>query len=112
MPSTTEAVIQNHLRAARQGVDAVLEDYDDDAVLVTPVATYRGLPEIRQFFEGFLDGLPSGFFEAFEVNRQEVEGDVGYILWEARPWLAMATDTFLVREGKIRFQTFASHAAS
>jgi hypothetical protein len=26
------------------------------------------------------------------MNRQEVVGDVAYILWEAKPWLLLATD--------------------
>lgn len=111
MQLTTEGVIQNHLQAARIGVDAVMQDYADDAVLVTPDTTYRGHDEIRRFFTGFFAGLPEGFFDVFRLNRQEVVGDVGYILWEARPWLTLATDTFVVREGKIRLQTFASYSA-
>ena len=110
MQLSTEGVMQNHLRAARDGVDAVMEDYADESVLVTPGATYRGRGEIRQFFNEFFKELPAGFFDAFKLNRQEVVGEHGYILWESRPWVTLATDTFVVRNGKIRFQTYAAHA--
>ena len=109
MQVSTEGVIQNHLRAAREGVDAVMEDYADESVLVTPQATYRGRNEIRQFFSGFFKELPAGFFDAFKMNRQEVVGEYGYILWQSSPWVPLATDTFVIRDGRIRFQTFAAY---
>jgi hypothetical protein len=112
MQLSTAGVIQNHLRAAREGVDAVMQDYADESVLVTPDATYRGLAEIRQFFVGLLGGFPAGFFDSFKLNRHEVDGEIGYILWESKPWLPLATDTFVVRDGKIRIQTFAAYTAS
>ena len=110
MNLSTEAVVQNHLRAAKVGVEAVLEDYTDESVLITHVATYRGLGEIRQFFTTLLNGLPVGFFDALTLNRQEVVGDVAYIHWERKPWFPLATDTFVVRNGKILFQTFTAYA--
>jgi hypothetical protein len=109
MQVSTEGVIQNHLRAARVGVDAVMEDYADESVLVTPQATYRGHSEIRQFFNGFFKELPVGFFDAFKLSRQEVVGEHGYILWQSYPWVPLATDTFVIRDGKIQFQTFAAY---
>src|SRR5689334_969912 len=33
--TSTEAVLQSHLRAATVGVDAVLQDYTDESVLIT-----------------------------------------------------------------------------
>jgi hypothetical protein len=110
MPLSTEGVIHNHFAAARVGVDAILSDYTDASVLVTPEGTYRGLADLRRFFTALLDGLPAGFFEAFRMNREEIIGDMGYVLWESKPWLLLATDTFVVRDGKILFQTFASYA--
>ena len=108
MSATTETVLRNHLQAARVGVDAVMQDYTGDAVLITHDASYRGAAEIRGFFTAFLDGVPGTFFDAFKMQRQEVAGEVGYILWEAKPWIARATDTFVVRNGKIVLQTFTA----
>ena len=112
MSISTESILQNHLLAAKDGVDAILQDYTDESVLITHDATYRGLAEIRQFFTTLLNGLPKGFFDSLTMNRQEVVGEVAYILWERKPWLALATDTFVVRNGKILFQTFAAYPAS
>ena len=112
MSTQTEALLQSHLQAARKGVDAVMQDFADDSTLITHDATYHGLTEIRQFYTAFFNGLPEGFFDAFKVNRQEVVGEVAYILWEAKPWLLLATDTFVVRNGRFLFQTFASYTSS
>ena len=105
---TTEAVLQNHLRAATIGVDAIMEDYTDHSVLVTHNGTYRGLVEIRRFFTTLFKELPEGFFNALKMNRQEIVGEVAYILWERKPIISQATDTFVVRNGKILVQTFAA----
>jgi len=112
MSISTESVLQNHLLAAKDGVDAILQDYTDESVLITHDATYRGLAEIRHFFAALLSGLPKGFFDLLKLNRQEIVGEVAYIVWENKPWFALATDTFVVRNGKILFQTFAGHTAS
>ena len=107
-PGSTEAVIRNHLRAATIGVDAILEDYTEKSVLVTHDATYRGPDEIRRFFTALFKDLPAGFFETMKINREEFVGDHAYILWERKPIISRATDTFVVRDGKIRFQTFTA----
>jgi hypothetical protein len=107
-PMSTEGVLRNHLRAAKIGVDAVMQDYTDDSVLITHHATYRGLAEIRRFFTALFEELPAGFFDQLKMTRQEIVGEVAYILWERKPILSQATDTFVVREGKILFQTFTA----
>lgn len=104
-PMSTGAVLQNHLKAATVGVDAVMEDYTEQSMLVTHEATYRGLAEIRSFFTALFRDLPKGFFETMKITRQEVVGEVAYILWDREPF-SSATDTFVVRDGKIAFQTF------
>ena len=107
---TTEAVLQNHLRAARIGVDAIMQDYTDQSVLITHDATYRGLAEIRRFFSALFQQLPAGFFDTIRIQRQEIVGEVAYILWQREPVITQATDTFVVRNGKILVQTFAAYS--
>jgi len=104
----TEAVLQKHLAAAATSVEAVMADYVDESVLITPTATYKGRAEICAFFTELLQGATKGFLGAFRMKRQEISGDLAYILWEAKPWFPFATDTFLVRDGKIVLQTFAT----
>ncbi len=59
-----------------------------------------------------LEGGTKGFLGAFQLKRQEISGELAYIVWEARPWFAFATDTIVVRDGKILFQTFAAQTMS
>lgn len=111
MSIQTEAVLRQHLQGAAIGVDAVMADYDDASVLITHEATYRGPAEIREFFTALLTGSTRGFLGSFRMIRQEIVGDVAYILWEAKPWFSRATDTFVIRDGKILSQTFAAGLA-
>ncbi len=112
MSTDTEIVLQNHLTAAPAGVDAIMRDYAEDSVLITPDAAYRGLAEIRGFFTDLLAGLPAGIFDKFTLHRREVVGEWAYILWDAKPWVTLATDTLAVRDGRIRFQTFTANIGS
>ena len=107
-PMSTQEVLQNHLRSARLGVDAVMEDYTNQSVLMTHQATYRGRAEIRGFFTALFESLPAGFFDTMKMRREEVDGEFAYIVWEREPIISRATDTFVVRDGKILFQTFAA----
>ncbi|WP_267884222.1 hypothetical protein [Paracidovorax citrulli] len=38
-------------------------------------------------------------------------GEVAYLVWEAKPFVPMATDTLYVRDGKIAVQTFTAFSA-
>lgn len=64
--TATEAVLRNHLRAATLGADAVMRDYTEESVLITHDATYRGLAEIRRFFDD----------SSFELSMTTDRGDV------------------------------------
>lgn len=110
MSQATAAILTHHLEAFGEGVDALMEDYTEDSVLMTPGANYQGLTEIRVFFTAFLDSLPDELIGALKVKRQEVLGNVAYVVWEAKPWIPMGTDTFLIKGGRIALQTFAAHA--
>ena len=109
----TNSVLDNHLAAAQRGdLEGVLSDYSEDSVLFLPQGPARGIAELRQFFTAFLSKPPSGFPKAFELLRRDVDGEVAYIVWKAEPGVQLATDTFLVRDGKILVQTFAASLAA
>lgn len=108
----TQAVVTNHLGAFfKASIDGVVQDYAADSVLIVRDGPLRG-QEIRGFFSNFIGTMPAGFLEAFKMHRQEFVGEVGYIVWEALPWVSLGTDTFVVRDGKIVIQTFACHPVS
>lgn len=107
MPArTTQAVFDHHLQAFSKGLDAIVSDYTEASTLVLQDRTIRGLAGIRTFFDAFLTGVQPGFWEAFRIVRQEVSGDVAYLAWDAKPFVGLATDTFVVRDGKILVQTY------
>jgi ketosteroid isomerase-like protein len=109
----TNAVLDNHLATAQRGdLEGVLSDYSEDSVLFLPQGPVRGIAELREFFREFLAKPPSGFPKAFELIRRDVDGEVAYIVWKAEPGVRLATDTFLVRNGKILVQTFAASLAA
>ena len=85
MPASTADVIKSHLEAAREGVNAVMQHFTDESIVITREATYRGLAEIRQFYTTFFNRLPKGFFDAFKMNRLESVGEIGYIHWQVEP---------------------------
>jgi len=110
--SDTESVVRNHLKTfmEQRGVDAILQDYDDDARLLSEGGTYRGKRAIRSFFETFLGSLRPGAIGRFSLRTLSVEGEVAYISWSIGDEIALGTDTFVVRGGRIVVQTVAIHA--
>ncbi len=108
---TTQEVLNHHLQAFGEGLDSILSDYNDNSCVISQQGTFRGMSEIRGFFSSFVAGLPEGFLDAFKVTKMEVDKEVAYITWEALPWFPLGTDTFVVKEGKILYQTFAAYGA-
>ena len=52
---------------------------------------------------------PPELLAAMALIRQEIQGEIAYIVWKAEPFIPLATDTFLVRDDKIITQTFAAY---
>jgi hypothetical protein len=104
----TKRVLDHHLGAFAHGVEEILRDYDESSEVITPEKTFRGLSDIRGFFHGFLTGADPGFWPAFKINNMTISGEIAYLAWEAKPWVSLATDTLLVKNGKIAIQTFTS----
>jgi SnoaL-like domain len=68
----------------------------------------RGPEAMRPLFRALITefGKPGA---RFSLKRQTVEGDYGYILWTAETAdnvYEVATDTFVVRDGKIAAPSF------
>ena len=84
-----------------------MRDYTEASVLLTPDGPLKGLGPIRGFFGAFFASAPPELIQALTLIRQDVEGEVAYILWKAEPFIPLATDTFVVRDGKILAQSFA-----
>jgi hypothetical protein len=106
----TEETLNKHLQAFGSGdVDAIMTDYDEAAVFIDQDGTRRGRAEIRAFFESLVADFPPG--SALELSERIVEEDVAYIVWSGESEklkISFASDTFIVREGKIVVQTLAA----
>lgn len=96
----TTRVFDHHLGAFAKGLDELMKDYDESSVIVTPDRSFRGAGEIRGFFKAFLDGAKPEFWDAFKVTSKSTEGEIGYLVWDAKPFVPMATNTLFVRDGK------------
>ncbi len=109
---TTQAVLDHHLEAFGAGdADAILEDYTDASVLITADGVTRGRDALRAAFDGFFSGLFAPGTYEFVMDASHVEGEVAHIVWHAdcaSAEVALGTDTFVVRDGKIAVQTFAA----
>jgi len=104
---STEAILSHHLRSFSESIDEIMTDYTSESVLFTPEGPLPGLQPIRTFFENFLNTSPPELLQAMTLLRQDVRGEVAYIMWKADPYIPLATDTFVVRDGKIVAQSFA-----
>ncbi len=109
--ASTKDVLDNHLKCFGEGdLEGILSDYARGAVLFTPDGPLRGTNSIRPLFQAMIAefGKPGA---TFSMKQQSVEGDYAYILWAADTAdnvYEVATDTFVVRDGKIVAQSFAA----
>lgn len=110
MASTTDEVLARHVSCFLEGdLDGIVADYSADAVLFTPTGPLKGHDAIREFYRALIAefGQPG---TTFAMQQQSIDGDFAYALWSAETAdnvYEMATDTHVVRDGKIVAQSFA-----
>ena len=103
---TTATTLTQHLQAILQtDVDAIMRDYTEASVLVTPNGQLVGLAAIRDFFSQFIASSPPELLQALTLTHQEITGEIAYIIWKAEPFIPFASDTFLIRDDMIVVQT-------
>ena len=107
----SQKVLDHHLESFGQNdLEAVVSDYTEESIIITPDSTYKGLEQISSFFAGLFPSFPT---DSTEISMKSifVENEVAYILWDCTtPTLEVpfGTDTFIIEDGKIRIQTFAA----
>jgi ketosteroid isomerase-like protein len=109
--ATANDVVNQHMKSfAERNLDGVLADYAPNAVLFTPGGPLRGTTAIKPFFQDLVAEF-SKPGATFSMRQQHADGDYAYILWSAETadnTYEAATDTFVVRNGKIVAQSFAA----
>ncbi|WP_207308826.1 nuclear transport factor 2 family protein [Marinobacter caseinilyticus] len=109
--ASADAVLDRHLQAfAADDVDAIMADYDDQAVFITPTGVLEGKPQIRALFETLVAEFSSPD-ATITVHQRYSHGPIAYIVWSADTpahRYELATDTLYVVDNRIRYQTFAA----
>lgn len=113
--STSEAVLQNHLSSFMENnLNALMTDYTNDSILITPDTNYTGLEEIEGFFIDLMSHFPKKK-SIVELDKTVIDDELVYIVWHGKtPSLevSFATDTFIIKNSKILRQTFAGQLKS
>jgi len=109
--ATTQSVLEHHLQCfGTADLDGIMSDYAPEAALLTGDGSLKGPDAIRGFFvAAFAEFTKPG--TTFVMKTMLVDGDCAFILWDAETSdnrYENATDTFVVRDGKIVAQTYAA----
>lgn len=107
----TKSVIEHHLEAVSKGeIDGLMSDFTDTSTLITPSITVEGLAQIKRFYAAILGEMKT---KKYELLKMEVKSEVAYLTWQGHGnnlSVPMATDTFVVKGGKILCQTFTPYS--
>jgi ketosteroid isomerase-like protein len=107
--ASTKDVLDRHLKCFDEGnLNGILSDYTPGAVMFTPDGLLRGADAMRPLFQAMIAEFKKPG-ASFTMKQQCVEGDYAYIVWTAETadnLYELATDTFVVRDGKIVAQSF------
>ena len=108
----TEKTLLRHWQAFEAGdIEALMADYAEDAVLITPDGALKGQAQIQSLFVQMFTNMFPPDKTSLNLAKQVVDGEIAYILWSgSSPHYnaPFATDTFVIRDGKIVAQTFAA----
>jgi ketosteroid isomerase-like protein len=111
LKQSTQEILEHHLKCfVGVDLDGIIADYAPDAILFTPAGTLKGREAIKALFQTLFAEFSKPGFSA-TVQKQSVEAEYAYILWNAQSadnTYAAATDTFVIRDGKIVAQSFAA----
>jgi hypothetical protein len=101
---SNQEAFNEHVMALSMGMDAFMEGYTEDTVIITPDATVKGKAGAREFLTQFFSSLPEDWVSKGALHKTEFVGDFLYITWSARPYLPFVADSFMFRDGLIAVQ--------
>jgi len=110
MARTPQEIFDHHIRALlARDVEALLTDYTDESVLITPAGVAAGLTAIRAAFGQLADALAGA---EFTIGSQTHHDDVLLLEWtlDAPAFAVRGVDTFLFDADSIRVQTISQSA--
>ena len=94
-------------------LDATMEDYTEESVAVGNLAPGPsvGLTAVRELFRQAMEMFTPEMIANLKTARLDIVGEVAYVVWSALPAIPFASDTFVVRDGKILIHTAAVQSA-
>jgi ketosteroid isomerase-like protein len=108
---STSDVLDRHLKSfSESDLDGILAGYAADAVLFGPDGALKGPNAIKPLFESLISEFAKPG-ASFTMQQRLIDGDHAYIVWNAETEdhsYEFATDTFVVRNGRIVAQSFAA----
>ena len=109
--SKNQEVVNHHLAAFLEAdLNEILKDFTEESELLTPDGPLKGLDAIRSFFEEAFKIVPKG--STFELKQMIVRDNVTYLAWTCESSfvsIPIGTDSFIVENDKIIYQTLAAH---
>ncbi|MET0966776.1 MAG: nuclear transport factor 2 family protein [Nakamurella sp.] len=106
MSRSPEEVFADHFAAlAKRDVPLILQDFAEDAVLISPDGALAGLAGVEAFYSQALAGMPD---IEFTVASTVFGGAALLVRWTARASTATVSDgvdTFVFDDGKIALQS-------
>ena len=111
---STATVFNHHLQAVMaHDLPAIMLDYVEESVILTPQGPVRGKAAIEASYTDFvLPLLTDEFLQNMKMLRQDIVGDVVYLVWQVDGIADLGVDVFVIRDGKIVSQAFAMHAST
>ena len=107
----TQEILNHHLSAFMDAdIDEILKDFTEESELLTPDGALKGLSAIRSFLEEVFKMVPKG--STFEPKQMIVRDNLAYITWSGESTfvsIPLGTDSFIMENGKILYQTLAAH---
>lgn len=108
----TAAVWQRHVERATAGnLDAVMEDFAEDSVIITTDGVIAGKAAIRGFFETFLAGFDQEAIQSTVVNAQTIHDDVVFANFTIGSAGMTFHDTAVIRDDRIRVLATVAYPA-
>jgi ketosteroid isomerase-like protein len=109
--AASQKFASDRLTALGKGdVAALVAQYQDDAVVITPRGTLRGPVEIRGMIEGIIAEFARPGVK-FDLISQSAEGPIAAFMWTADTATNvydLGAETYVLKAGKVAYQTFAA----
>lgn len=109
----TLAVVNHHIEAmGTKDIDNIMSDYAEDAIILTTLSDKPliGHAAIKEAVEKVLQAeTPPDFEEKIKMLMLQADGEYAVLAASAEPYMSIASDAYIVKNGKIVFESAFQH---